>query len=183
MASSALINLCMEVNALKESAFLSGGGEAGKLIRSIDWAANGLLGENPANWPQQLQTAISIILHSHVPMFIAWGATGTLLYNDAFQPLITGFSKEAMGQPVHTIFAQQWNTLAPAFERARQGAPVTLPNIDFMMNRHGYMEPVAFTFSCMPLMAPTGEAGGILVTATENEASPVTDQKNILNLY
>ncbi|MCS3799235.1 PAS domain S-box protein [Niastella sp. OAS944] len=169
----------MEVNALKESAFLSGGGEAGKLIRSIDWAANPA--GNPANWPLQLQTAASIILHSHVPMFIAWGTAGTLLYNDASQPLITGSSKMAMGQPVHTILTEQWSVLAPAFEQALQGTPVILHNVEFMINRHGYREPVAFTFSCIPLIAATGEAGGILVTATENESNLATDQKSILD--
>jgi hypothetical protein len=61
----------MEVNALKKTHFLTGGGEAGELIRSINWLAGGPFGENPANWPQPLQTAIRIILHSHVPMFIA----------------------------------------------------------------------------------------------------------------
>lgn len=170
----------MEVNALKESAFLSGGGEAGKLIRSIDWTASAT--GSPANWPQQLQTAISIILHSHVPMFIAWGATGALLYNDACQPLIAHFSKEAMGQPVHTIFAEQWHVLAPAFEQARQGTPVTMPSVEFMFNRYGYMEPVTFTFSCTPLMVETGQAGGILVTATENDTRLLADQKKIFDV-
>ena len=105
----------MEVNALNKLDFISGGGEAGQLIRSIDWSANPPAGGIPANWPQQLQTAISIILHSHVPMFIAWGPSGTLFYNYACQPLLISFPGEAMGQPVQTVFAEQWNMLSPAF--------------------------------------------------------------------
>ncbi len=107
------IIFCMEVNALNKLDFLSGGGEAGQVIRSIDWLATpaGL----PATWPQQLHTAVSILLHSHVPMFIAWGPTGTLLYNDAFQPLIPGVPAEAVGKPVQTVFAEQWHILEPAF--------------------------------------------------------------------
>lgn len=167
----------MEVNALKKPDFLTGGGETGELIRSINWLARGPFGDNPANWPQQLRTAISIMLHSHVPMFIAWGPTGALLYNDACQPLIAGSSKEAMGQPVHSLFTEQWPVLAPAFEQVRQGTPVTLPGVNFILNRRGYVETVAFTFSCIPLTSETGEHNGILVTATENETSLEADQK------
>jgi PAS domain S-box-containing protein len=167
----------MEVNALKKTHFLTGGGEAGELIRSINWLAGGPFGENPANWPQPLQTVIRIILHSHVPMFIVWGPTGALLYNDACQPLIAGSFKEAMGQPVHTVLAEQWPVLAPAFEQVRQGIPATLPNVNFTINRHAYTQTVSFTFSCIPLISEPGEHNGILVTATENETSLEADQK------
>jgi PAS domain S-box-containing protein len=170
-------HIIMEVNALKKPDFLTGGGEAGELIRSINWLAGGPFGENPANWPQQLRTAITIMLHSHVPMFIAWGPTGALLYNDACKPLMAGSSTDAMGQPVHTIFAEQWPVLAPAFEQVRQGTPATLPGVNFNLNRRGYTETAAFTFSCIPLTSETGEHNGILVTATENESSPEADQK------
>lgn len=170
----------MEVNALKKMDLLTGGGEAGDLIRSMDWSASPA--GDPATWPQQLHTAISIILHSHVPMFIAWGPTGALLYNDPCQPLMAGFGKEAMGQPVHTVLAEQWNELAPAFEQVRQGVPVTLPNIEFAFNQHGYTGLVAYTFSCIPLITETGEAGGILVTATPNDNQLVKDQKRIFDV-
>lgn len=180
VGSCAQINFCMEVNALKNLVFLSGGGDAGNLIRSMDWSASST--GDPATWPQQLHTAISIILHSHVPMFIAWGPTGTLLYNDACQPLMAGFANEAMGQPVHTVFAEQWNELGPAFEQVRQGIAVTLSRIEFTLNRHGYAEPVAYTFSCIPLISETGEPGGILVTATENKSSLASDTKKIFDV-
>src|SRR5688572_33510596 len=109
----------MKVNALNELNFLSGGGEAGQLIRSMNWSASPA--GTPATWPQQLCTALNIILHSHVPMFIAWGPSGSLFYNDACQSLIAGLLTEAMGQPVQTVFAEKWHELAPAFEQAQQG--------------------------------------------------------------
>jgi PAS domain S-box-containing protein len=170
----------MEVNALNKLNFLSGGGEAGQLIRSIDWSGSpaGL----PATWPQQLHTAISIILHSHVPMFIAWGPAGTLFYNDACQPLTAAFSGTAMGQPVQTVFAEKWHGLGPAFDQVRQGSPVTIPDIRFSINRHGHTETTGFTFSCIPLITENGGTGGILVTASEHNSRPVADQKKIYDV-
>jgi PAS domain S-box-containing protein len=170
----------MEVNALNRLEFLSGGGEAGQLIRSMDWSASpaGM----PASWPQQLHTAISILLHSHVPMFIAWGPSGALLYNDACQPLIADHTTQAMGQPVQTIFAEQWPVLSSAFEQTQQGRPVTISDIRFSVNRNGNTETATFTFSCIPLILTNGETGGMLVTATENNTRLEADQRKIFDV-
>lgn len=169
----------MEVNALKNLAFLSGGGDAGELLRSMNWTTSAV--GDPAGWPQQLQTAISILLHSHVPMFVAWGPDGALLYNDACKPLLGKAPTEAMGQPVYTVLADQWHMLEPVLEQARQGTASMLSNIPFAINRHGYTEPVAYTFSCIPLIVETGKPGGVLVTATENESSLPADQKKLFD--
>ena len=90
----------MEVNALNKPEFISGGGEAGQLMRSTNWSASpaGV----PATWPQQLHTAILIILHSHVPMFVAWGPAGALLYNDACRPLVAAFADD------NDVGARRW---------------------------------------------------------------------------
>lgn len=177
VSARAQIIFCMEVNALNKPEFISGGGEAGQLMRSTNWSASPV--GVPATWPQQLHTTISIILHSHVPMFVAWGPAGAILYNDACQPLVEAFPGEAMGQPVQTVFAEQWNTLSPAFEQARQGRPSTITDITFITSRHGNSEATTYTFSCIPLVTETGETGGILVTASENNTRLSARHKKI----
>jgi hypothetical protein len=51
--------------------FLAGGGEAGALMRSMDWTASPL--GSPRHWPQSLRTVVSLLLNSKFPMFVAWG--------------------------------------------------------------------------------------------------------------
>ena len=60
--------------------FLVGGGELGALMRSHNWA--GLPLGPPTEWPQSLRTAVSILINSRHPMFIAWGPSLAFLYND-----------------------------------------------------------------------------------------------------
>ncbi|OQP58117.1 hypothetical protein A3860_07255 [Niastella vici] len=157
--------LCMEVNALNKQDFLTGGGEAGEILRSMNWPATPA-GE-PAIWPQSLRTTLSIALQSHVPMFIAWGPAGTLFFNDACQPLFHLPAIQLMGQPAPTVLTGLWSTLQPAFEQVMEGKAVTLPDLLLSVIRHGKTEMAGFTFSCIPLMNETGETGGMLVTASE----------------
>ena len=170
----------MEVNTLNKQDFLSGGGEAGQIIRSINWSTTPV--GTPATWPLSLQTSIRILLQSHVPMFIAWGASGTIFFNDACQPLIGAQPAKAMGQPVHTLFASQWKSLGPVFDQVMLGQPVNLPDVSCSINQKGYTEAVPYTFSCIPIPNETGKAGGMLVTATENTTQLAADHKKIYDV-
>ena len=52
----------------------------------VEWAATPL---GPMlGWPQSLRTALSICLASAIPSVIAWGPDLTLLYNEAFVPIL-----------------------------------------------------------------------------------------------
>jgi hypothetical protein len=61
------------------SAFL-GGGHMGERMRALDWSATS---PGPQErWPPALLTLVRVMLNSRQPMFIAWGADRTLVYND-----------------------------------------------------------------------------------------------------
>jgi PAS domain S-box-containing protein len=121
----------------------------------------------------------NIISQSHVPMFIAWGPSGTLYYNDACKPLIGGESAETFGLPMQTVFAGNWDKLGPAFDQVMQGRSVTIPELPLFITRHGHTEPVSYTFSCIPIPAVSLQMGGMLVTATENIAVQQAAQKKL----
>jgi hypothetical protein len=62
--------------------WLAGGGEMGKLIRSMDWT-NTPLGPTDA-WPQSLRTTVSLRLASNFPISLAWGPKHVQIYNDGY---------------------------------------------------------------------------------------------------
>ena len=70
----------------------------GELTRTFDWSAT-VLG-SPDNWPQSLQTTVSIVLRSRFPMFLWWGEELIQFYNDAYRPILgeTGKHPAASGQ-------------------------------------------------------------------------------------
>jgi hypothetical protein len=58
--------------ASARAGWLTGGGEIGKLIRAMDWSRTPV--GSIESWPQSLKTAVKILLNSHYPMFVWWGA-------------------------------------------------------------------------------------------------------------
>jgi len=65
--------------------FLSGGGEMGELIRSMDWSKTPLGAVE--TWPQSLRTSVSLCLSSTFPILIAWGPETIQIYNDSYPNL------------------------------------------------------------------------------------------------
>jgi len=62
-------------------AFLAGGGEMGRLIRSMDWSGTPL---GPVeSWPQSLRTTVNICLASDLPICVIWGPELVQIYNDS----------------------------------------------------------------------------------------------------
>jgi signal transduction histidine kinase len=135
-------------------------------MRSIDWSRT-VVGPVPA-WPQSLRTALSILLETGFPMYIAWGPEYTQFYNDGYRPIL-GSTKHpgAMGASTRETFAEIWDIIGPMFAGVMQGTPTTL--VDFMLplDRHGFTEECYFIFSYSPIRQESGTVGGVLVTVTE----------------
>ena len=155
---------------------LSGGGEMGALMRSIDWSktAVGPVG----GWPQSLRTALSILLETGFPMYIAWGRGYTQFYNDGYRPIL-GSTKHprAMGISTRETFAEIWDIIGPMFQDVMDGRPTTL--VDFMLplDRHGFTEECYFIFSYSPIREESGDVGGVLVTVTETTQRLVGERR------
>src|SRR5688500_17123708 len=138
----------------------------GALMRTIDWSHTpvGPVG----SWPQSLRTALSILLETGFPMYIAWGPEYTQFYNDGYRPIL-GSTKHpaAMGASTRETFAEIWDIIGPMFAGVMQGTPTTV--VDFMLplDRHGFTEECYFIFSYSPIRQESGDVGGVLVTVTE----------------
>lgn len=79
---------CMSPAAspLSDLGFLSGGGEMGARMRTMDWRGTSL--GPPETWPQSLRVALSIMLASRQPIWIGWGLEFVYFYNDSYKPII-----------------------------------------------------------------------------------------------
>ena len=155
---------------------LAGGGEMGALMRRIDWSATAV---GPVeSWPQSLRTALSILLETGFPMYIAWGRDFTQFYNDGYRPIL-GSTKHpaAMGISTRETFAEIWDIIGPMFEGVMQGRSTTV--VDFMLplDRHGFTEECYFIFSYSPIREERGDVGGVLVTVTETTARVLGERR------
>jgi signal transduction histidine kinase len=148
---------------------LTGGGEMGALMRSIDWSTTAV---GPVStWPQSLRTALSILLDTGFPMYIAWGPELTQFYNDGYRPIL-GSTKHpaAMGRSTRQTFAEIWDIIGPMFRGVLEGTATTLVDFLLPLDRHGFVEECYFIFSYSPIREEGGNVGGVLVTVTETTA-------------
>ena len=145
---------------LPKSTFLAGGGEAGELVRSFDWA-NTPLGL-PETWPDTLRTALAVCLNSAIPSAVYWGEDFITLYNDAWAQQQAGRHPWAMGRPARESRKEMWGTLRPQFEgvvttgRGYSTARQMLP-----MQRAGETESW-WSYSLIPLHDSDERVGGLL---------------------
>jgi hypothetical protein len=93
----------------EKQSHLFGGGELGERIRRHDWS-NSVLGPLE-QWPQALLTATNLIINSGQPMFIAWGAELTFIYNDGYAPILATRHPRALGLPFHEVWPEIWDDL------------------------------------------------------------------------
>ena len=149
--------------------FLSGGGEAGAMMRAHDWSSSPL--GPPCGWPQSLRTVVGLMLNSKFPMFVAWGEQLAFLYNDSYREVLGAKHPAAMGRPFQQIWAEIWDDIHPLIERALQGEATYADRMYLVMNRRGYEEPTWFTFSYSPVRAEDGAIAGMYCACVE-----VTDQ-------
>ena len=146
--------------------FLSGGGEMGELLRSIDWSATAI--GPAAGWPAALKQTVSMMLTTTFPVLICWGADYIQLYNDAFRP-INGATKhpKAAGGSARDTYAEIWETIGPMFKDVMSGQTIGFPNFMVPLDRNGYLEDCYFDFSYSPINDENGLTGGILVICVE----------------
>lgn len=145
--------------------FLSGGGEMGELIRSMDWSKTAL---GPIEkWPQSLLTTVSLCLSSTFPILIAWGPETIQIYNDSYIPICGTKHPEALGQN----FRICWETALPVvggkFTRAQEGEGTYIHDQRMFLDRYGYLEESFMTFSFAPIRDESGGVGGIFHPITE----------------
>jgi PAS domain S-box-containing protein len=142
-------------------------------MRGFDWESSPL--GAPVKWPVALRSALTLILSSRFPMFIAWGDELTFLYNDAYSHILGEKHPEALGRPFHSVWAEIWSDIAPLIDKALSGDAVWLEDLPLQMNRRGYAEDTTFTFSYSPARNDTDEIVGIFCACTETTRQTQAD--------
>ena len=149
------------------SELFAGGGEAGELMRSMDWAATPL--GRPDSWPRSLKTCVRILLTSRQAMFVWWGDHLINLHNDAYRSILGGKHPWALGQPASAVWREIWDQVGPRAEFAMHRNEGTYDEaLLLLMERNGYPEETYYTFSYSPVPNDEGGTGGIICANTDD---------------
>lgn len=162
------------------SGFLSGGGAMGALIRAHDWSASPL--GLPEGWAQPLKTLVGVMLTSNQPMFVAWGPSRALLYNDMYGEILGRKHPGALGQPFDQVWSEIWDEIEPIMARCYAGEPIQMDDILLVMHRHGRPEETHFTFSYTPVRDEAGLIAGLFCPCLEITAKVLADRRQAFRL-
>ncbi|KGE14485.1 ATP-binding protein [Sphingobacterium deserti] len=145
--------------------FLSGGGEMGKLIRTMDWSKTAL---GPIEeWPQSLRTSVSLCLSSTFPILIAWGPETIQIYNDSYRPICGAKHPQSMGENFRICWETALPVVGDKFTRGQHGEGTYITDQRMFLDRYGYLEETWMTFSFAPIRDESGGIGGIFHPITE----------------
>jgi len=157
--------------------FVTGGGETGALIRSIDWRTT-LLG--PANgWPQSLRTSLSICLSSRFPIALYWGPRYVMLYNDDLLPMV-GANKHpwAMGRPAFEVLPEIRAVIEPMLDRVvGTGQAIWSEDLMLPLVRGDAPEEGYFTFTYSPIRDESGGVGGVFCAVLETTDKVIEERR------
>jgi signal transduction histidine kinase/CheY-like chemotaxis protein len=154
--------------------FLDGGGEAGALMRGLDWSGSPL--GDPLHWPRALRAVVALILNSKFPMFVAWGPDAGFVYNDSYAESLGDKHPGAMGQRFADIWTEIWHDVGPLAERALRGEATYMENLPLRMRRRGYDEETWFTFSYSPVRDDDGAIAGVYCACVETTAQVLAER-------
>jgi hypothetical protein len=155
--------------------WLVGGGEMGKVVRSMDWTKTPLGAIE--SWPQSLRTTVSLWLASNFPISLLWGPRHVQIYNDGYWPLCGKKHPHSFGQDYSGNWASAWPVIGEAFDRALLGETCFLENKRMFLDRNGYLEETFFTFSYSPILDESGGVGGLFHPVTETTAEMVGERR------
>jgi PAS domain S-box-containing protein len=148
--------------------FAAEGGKTGALLRTTDWSATAL---GPIeDWSQSLRTSVGIMLHSGHPMYVAWGPSLNLLFNDAYLQILGARAKnpaDVFGKPFKEVWPDVWPEAKPRLDRAMDGISSWHEDHPFSVTRNGYPEQMYVTFSSSPIREESGAVAGVFCACIE----------------
>lgn len=163
------------MNTTNDLDWITGGGEMGALIQSMDWSKNPL---GPIkDWPQSLKTAVSLCLSSTFPINIVWGPDHIQIYNDSYRPICGALHPASMGSKFKECWASALPVVGGAFDRAFSGEGTYIPNQRMFLERFGYLEEAFMTFSFSPIRDESGNVGGIFHPISESTEKMLSNRR------
>ena len=146
-------------------AFLTGGGEASKIIAGFDWAATSL---GPIeSWPSSLKASIALILRSPVPIVTLWGEDGIMIYNDAYSEFAGQRHPQLFGSKVREGWPEVADFNDNVMKVGLAGGTLAYRDRELVLSRHGSPEPAWLDLDYSPLLDESGRPAGVMAIVVE----------------
>ncbi|KAK6333537.1 hypothetical protein TWF718_011345 [Orbilia javanica] len=147
-----------------------------ELVRAVDWS---LTGFGPIeSWPQSLRTMINLVLSSPHPAAMYWGPEFSIVYNEAYIPLIGAKHPSLLGRKYKDGWSEIWDAIEPFFmEAVRTGKPTNKEDDRLFILRNGFREETYFSWSICPIIGEDGTTIGLHNPAFEKTRRVVAERR------
>ncbi|GIF14230.1 SpoIIE family protein phosphatase [Actinoplanes teichomyceticus] len=151
--------------------------EVGRDLAAVDWGRTPV--GSPDGWPQSLRTAVSILLSSRFPMWMAWGPDLTFFCNDAYRRDTLGRKYPwALGRSAREVWAEIWTDIGPRIRNVLDTGHATWDEgLLLFLERSGYPEESYHTFSYSPLRDDDGALVGMLCVVSEDTHRVIAERR------
>jgi hypothetical protein len=149
----------------------------GRDLAAVDWTRTPV--GPPEQWPQSLRTAVSILLSSRFPMWMAWGPGLTFFCNDAYRRDTLGRKYPwALGRAASEVWAEIWGDIGPRIQNVLDTGQATWDEaLLLFLERSGYPEESYHTFSYSPLRDDDGALVGMLCVVSEDTDRVIAERR------
>jgi len=138
-------------------------------MRAHDWTQSPL--GMPHDWPKTLQVIVNLTLESAQPMFVAWGPERTLVYNDAYIPLLGRKHPQALGRPFFSVWREAIPEVGPLVDRVFQGESLVMDDISLVLDRNEGPQEAHFAFSYTPVRDDAGRVARLFCACQDTTDS------------
>jgi signal transduction histidine kinase/CheY-like chemotaxis protein len=145
-----------------------------------DWSSSPL--GSPDQWDPALRSAVSLILESEFPMYIAWGPRLILLYNAAYISLLDGRHPSSLGASLHDVWPDQWPGMKALAERALGGHSTYGEDVPRTIRRAGKPYHGWFTLAYSPVRDSGGAVRGFLCVISETTPRVQLERRHAVQL-
>ena len=125
-------------------------GEMADLVRTHDWAATPL---GPLEtWSDVLLSTVNLILCSSFSSALFWGPELTLIYNDAYRPIMSIKHPDCFGSPGPEAFKEAWPVVDAEYSSVfNDGKSVSRENNLIPLEKDGKVQDFYFSYTLTPV--------------------------------
>nr|WP_236048095.1 chemotaxis protein CheB [Actinoplanes ovalisporus] len=143
-------------------------GVTASMAAEIDWSRTPV--GRVSGWSPVLRTAVGIVMACPDVANLWWGDDLLFFTNDAALTVLGGRERTAFAQPYRETFADVWEQVEPALERAQQGNSARYAAVPFRYVRDGRLQDMWTDITDTPIKDESGRVVGVIRVAHERTA-------------
>ncbi len=147
-----------------------------QFTRDVDWK-NSPLGPMDS-WPAQLRQLVLILMADPTASVVYWGEEQTIVYNEAYCPLIGQKHPSLQGQDPKIGFAEIWPKFDKIIREQQETGQTIVGGKQFLLlQRYGFLEETYFSWKFMPVIGEEGYVVASYATVFEVTREVVSDRR------